>query len=377
MKVAHITLMRDYIPGIYKKIKERSYITKNKKIDFYIINMSLEFQEDNIKIIKTDNKLPRNNLLQKIYYKLNNFNVLLQQDFQSYDWIILRYPMGEFGWKNFLNKYGNKIISEHHTNEEAELLSTGRFIDKLKYIYEKIRSKSYLEKVRGIIAVTEEIRQIELKKVSSFKPSATISNGIDIKSINFTKFKKFDGKELNLIFVASFFSPWHGLDIFLDSMEKYKGNIKINLHLVGDVSKSDRDKIEKINKNSVNAKVILYGRKDNEELDKIFANSTIAISTLALSRTKMKEACPLKTREYIARGIPFIYGYKDTDLMGNEDFSLKIEEENIGLEKIIDFANKVSQSKDISYEMRQFALEKLDWKIKIQQLFDFLSSLEK
>ena len=236
--------------------------------------------------------------------------------------------------------------------------------------------------MRGIIGVTNEITKIEVEKSGKKSMSnITISNGINAEDIKFTKFKKFDGKILNIIFVASYFYPWHGLNIILNNLKKYKGNVKIKLHLVGDISKEDTILIEDINySDDINVKILKHEKKYGKDLDNIFAISTIAISTIAISTIaistkKMEEACPLKTREYIARGIPFIYGYKDVDLMGNENFALKIKEFNI--DDVIRFAEEVSKDIYLSEKMRNFAYQKLDWKIKIRQMYDFVKNIDK
>jgi hypothetical protein len=62
-----------------------------------------------------------------------------------------------------------------------------------------------------------------------------------------------------------------------------------------------------------------------KEAQNIASNANVAISTLALHRTVMTEACPLKTRFYLAMGLPVILGYDDTDLMEKQpDFLLNI-----------------------------------------------------
>jgi hypothetical protein len=45
----------------------------------------------------------------------------------------------------------------------------------------------------------------------------------------------------------------------------------------------------------------------------------------------MQEACPLKTREYLAYGLPVVIGYKDTDFPRGEDFLLQLpnREDNV------------------------------------------------
>ena len=45
------------------------------------------------------------------------------------------------------------------------------------------------------------------------------------------------------------------------------------------------------------------------------------------------EACALKSREYIVKGIPFIYAYNDTDINENHSFCLRLVNDS----SIIDF----------------------------------------
>ena len=364
MKIAYVNYLPNEILGVNKKIEFQALAAKELglDIDFIIFNSQVEKKEENLIF----HKIPDVKIFKKYFrYRLIE-NYLKNKD---YDFWIIRYSGADFSSFSFGRKYGHKIITEHHTNEEAEALALG---NKLRYFFEKYFSRSFLKNIRGLIGVTNEITQLELEKASK-KPHITVANGIDVESIKFTKYRKFNGKELNIVFVASYFSSWHGLDKVLRSLLNYKGNVLIRLHLVGDISHKDKDMIKKINYNNKKVEIVMYGKKYGNELDEIFALSTIALSTIALSTKKMKEACPLKTREYIARGIPFVYGYKDVDLKGNEEFALRIGEFDI--EKIIYFAKLVSKKDNLSEKMRKFAFENLDWKQKIKTMYDFVKNL--
>ena len=361
MKIAHI----NYIPydnqiGVNKKIEAqaKAAIKVGLDIDFIILNSFIEKQEENLIYKKINESI----LIKKLF----RFNIIDKYvELKKYDYLILRYSDMDFSSLQFIFKYGNKVITEHHTDELAEIL-TSNSIFSGRYLIERFFAPLFLKKSKAFIGVTNEIINVELNKCKCNKKTLLMSNGADVESIKFTKFKPFDGKELNIIFVASFFASWHGLNKILDNLISYKGNIIINLYLIGDLSKSDIYKIKNINHPYIN--IYIKGRLYGDELDKVFAISTIAIST-----KKMIEACALKTREYIARGIPFIYGYKDVDLNGDEKFALKIDEFDIN--QVIEFAKNVSMKKDISFEMREFAKNNLDWKIKMNKLKYFIGDL--
>ena len=76
------------------------------------------------------------------------------------------------------------------------------------------------------------------------------------------------------------------------------------------------------------------------------ASCDLAISTLALHRKDMQEACSLKTRECLAYGLPLVLPYRDSDLERLDcDFLLKIpnKEDNIHThgQAIHDFAYRM------------------------------------
>jgi hypothetical protein len=76
----------------------------------------------------------------------------------------------------------------------------------------------------------------------------------------------------------------------------------------------------------------LHGYLEREDVKKILADTDVVFGTLALHRTKMKEASPLKVREALGYGIPVILAYDDTDFMDAEfDFFLVLpnSEDNV------------------------------------------------
>jgi hypothetical protein len=74
-----------------------------------------------------------------------------------------------------------------------------------------------------------------------------------------------------------------------------------------------------------------HGPLHGNALIDAYRRSDVAISTLALHRLGMAEACPLKTREYLTFGLPVIVGYHEAETgLHNVDYVLDIgnDEEN-------------------------------------------------
>jgi hypothetical protein len=266
-------------------------------------------------------------------------------DFDPYDIVVLRYPrVDDLACRGFYESLGHKIITEHHTNEVFQLLHSWKLDPSflLRFILENKNASPMLSRVAGLIGVTDEIRKLELEK-SGPKPSAVISNGISTDDVEFTSFTPYDGKKLKMICIVSAFAPWHGLERLLSGLRLYSGSVHVAVCLLGNIGSVYLKEIKKIHNPHVTIK--MPGMKYGAELSKYFYESTIAVSSLALYKNRMNEACVLKSREYVARGIPFIYAYNDPDIPDDCRFALKLPNNGtpVDLNKVIDFAGTVAQ----------------------------------
>jgi len=381
MKIAHINLLHYLYVGIENKLLEQASSAKKMglDIDYFILNDEKEYREDNV--IYKKFVYPKSSIKKKIMKRFFKFSLINKiVDLSDYDAIVIRYPRPiSYDWKNFTDKYPSKILTEHHAIALPETIYKITFGNILNYIQEYINSKKLKNKAIGLIGVTDEISREESKRNISL-PIKTISNGIDVSKVNFTKFIPFDGKLLTMTIVASEFAPWHGLDKLLKSLIEYDSvEITIILNLVGEyISDKDKLTIEKINTAKKNITIRVLGSKRGEELDEIFSKSTLAIGSLAIYRQKLEEACALKIREYLARGIPFIYSAKDPDIDSKSSFSLEFPNDNtpINFLDILEFVKKVSLEKNISDEMREYAFKNIDWKIKVKEMYRFIVELK-
>ena len=77
------------------------------------------------------------------------------------------------------------------------------------------------------------------------------------------------------------------------------------MHLVGELSSTDKIIAE------MDSRVILHGPKGIEDIRQIASSCWLGLSSFALSRKDMQEACPLKVREYLMMGLPVFGTHKD------------------------------------------------------------------
>ena len=371
MRCAYLYLSLGNSLGIQRRLQGQALAAQELglKLDFLVLNQDHNRKEGNILFRKAPFVgFARSFLKPEIFHRLT---LILRSGFlTAYDVIILRYPGLPFAPMNILDKVGPKFITEHHTNEVGEYLSSGKLSHRILALLETIWGRRLLSRVKGIIGVTDEIRRFELGRSGS-KPSIVISNGIHVEATPLSKFVPFNERELNLLATPSEPVPWNGIDRLIAGLACYRGQKKINLFLVGTIGPDLTELCRSICNPRINIEIL--GKKVGREFDAYCERSTIAISTLGLFRKGMREACSLKTREYVARGIPFIYAYDDSDLNGREAFALKLKNEDspVDIEQVINFARKVSAIPELSEQMRQFAHINLDWKRKVRQMYDF------
>lgn len=379
MKVAYVAMrLENPTSGVYNKTLQQAAAAQQAglDVDFYLLQTQHDsYQAGNLTCIKVE--LPQSRCLRLIETTLLPYRLLARQTaLARYDRIILRHlAAGHFSYGAFFDLWPGRIISEHHTKELAEFRNEPKtFRNVSRMLGEALIAPAILRRCVGVIGVTDEIRDFQCARRRSLAPSATVSNGVDVDGVRFTRFQPFDGRRLALIFVAARFRPWHGLDRLLDGLDRYRGDVVIELRLVGSVHASDLQRIAE--HTSPNVRIQLLGTLTGAELDAQFASANLAVSSLALDRNGLSEGCVLKTREYVARGIPFLYGYRDIDLDTDCEFALHLGEPGppIDMAAIVEFAARVAKRRGIDETMRNYARARMDWRIKMSQMIEFVES---
>ncbi len=375
MKVLHLNYLPSSIVLKDKKIKDMAEAALQAKldIDFLILNTSVVNSKDNLSYVKI--KFPENRLLKAFAQKLFRYRYIEKYaDIDKYDRIILRYPLAfGFGLKHFYKKYGHKIFTEHHTNEGAELLKIGSVpsLGKVFSWYENFRKGSILKACRGIIGVTDEIRRHEASFFSGLA-SHTMSNGINVTSVKLARPKDPRDNQLDIIFLAARFAPWHGLDYAIQGLKEYSGATPIVLHVVGNINNISN--LIEFNDRQ-NALIQFHGEVHGDDLDSLFDQADLGISSLGIHRVGLEEASVLKSREYFARGLPFVYAYTDSDLTGDEPYALRVkvtELNYLNFEELVNFFTSTQQINDLGNVMRKEAVQKIDWAAKLKRLHHFV-----
>jgi hypothetical protein len=220
--------------------------------------------------------------------------------------------------KSLLNKYPS--VLEINSNDLAEMrLSRG-----IRYWYHLLTRKQVLKVSKGYVFVSKELS--EEKHYSRYaKSKIVIGNGIELDK--FPLMAAPENELLRVVFIGSPGQTWHGTD-------KIVWLAKLQPNWTFDMIGTDRLQMAE---EEIPANMIFHGKLMREQYQPIMQLADIAIGSLAMHRAMMKEASPLKVREYLAFGIPVILGYQDTDFPNkNTPFILELPNENNNIEPNLD-----------------------------------------
>ncbi len=281
--------------------------------------------------------------------------------------VVLRYPGAcDLGAPEFLARYGHRIVTEHHTDEPTEyrMLRAGW----LRSVAEQMFDGGFLGAIAGGIFVTQELAD-RCRDRGLRAPVVVIGNGVVVNRFPAWRQAAID-QTIHAMMVSGVFWNWQGLDRVLLGMLASRP-VPLQLHLVGEVRLArDLELIAACNRQRPGS-VVCHGSLDAAGIDALAVDMHVAISTLALHRKAMTQACPIKSREYAARGIPFLYAYDDPDLPDGlpGTFRMVSNESPVNPETIIELATQRAGS---AGELRAFAMAKLDYAEKARQMVAFV-----
>lgn len=296
------------------------------------------------------------------------------------DYLIMRYGTSDYSTYWLVKKLKGKIIYESNTNEIEQLKLRYKGILKspswvtYEFLNEKYYAPSILKKVAAIVCVTDEIRDYQKNRVNPklLPKIVTITNGINVESFQLAPMVQDFDVSYSFMMVCGVDAIWHGLDKIIDSIIAAKFNIR--LFIIGNLPKKyDHERI------------FYKGELNQKEISQLIISEHICcgIGSLAIERIKIKEAAPLKVREYLSRGLPVVYSYYDTDIDKDPGFrdtycvKLNYGVNSIDLEHVVQRIKTISSIPDYPQVIRDFALKNVDVKskaIQYKQLIDHLNN---
>lgn len=323
-------------------------------------------------------------------------NHLLQKS-GSYDYFYFRYPFANRHLLALVQKYPGRFIFEHNTKELPELglffktftlrdsayaikhlFFSNIILNASKIISENRYGARVLDQAKYGICATSEIAEYEKRRCRKYKTSV-IGNGIEVEKTELKKTPAFSGNNIRMVMLCGHSNSWHGIDRLIEGLALYKGEAKVELLIAGTVTPKIQKMISDYG-HKINSEIKLVSSKQGDELNQIINHAHLGVGSLALHRIPLKQGSVLKTREYAARGLPFIIGYEDEDITSYPEFSplyLKVPANNypVDINEIVQFINNIYSIDDHAMKLRNLAIKYLDMKVKMSHLSELIKSL--
>lgn len=255
------------------------------------------------------------------------------------------------------------FIIEVNGNDQVELRNSKPFL----YVYNELTRDLTFLSTRGLSFVSFELKELFSKYQ---KPSLVIANGVHPFEVDRNNILDdvVKSPRVNIGFSGTANQSWHGLDKILPLFHKNKD---IHLHVVGATGVPTEN-------------ITYYGRVDSKMNQKILNSCSVCISTLALHRTNINEASPLKSREYVLLGKRMIYAYDDRDMDSvastYPDLFLKISNDNCNVasnEEVILKFLRLNPNILFYQSIRDLGLQKMTYSKKELQRLRFFDAISK
>lgn len=261
-----------------------------------------------------------------------------------------------------LKMKSKKVIMEAH--------SYPVFVEKDRFNPIKILDEIYSKKAHKYCDYIASMTN--LKTICGI-PTYEIENTLNIDDFKIKEYKRIENK---FIFInVAFENITHGLDRLIKGISNYyktiykTTSIDIELLLIGEYSNSTKKLVEDL---SLSEKVKFLGKMKRNEIDAYIDEAHFAVGSMGNHRANSYYGSALKTKEYIARGIPFVYGWEERILI-DFPFAYKVplNEEPIDINKILEFYRKI-ENKDLAIKMRKFLEENnRSWQQQFCKLLKF------
>jgi len=291
--------------------------------------------------------------------------------------VYFRYPIADIFFLRFLKKNkAFRFITEHQDIENVTK-------QVWKKSFEILWGESVRKMITGFVGVTTEITNFEKSFINDQGHYyASIGNGIDTynRPLRYPR-DELQSNEIRILFVGAGYKP-QGLSRLIWSIYLYYKNknnlIQIYLKVAGDSQAMNKNR-NLVKRLKLNTRVCFLGNLGSKDLNELFDWAQIGCGTLAIHKKGLNFTSELKAREYCARGLPFFWSTSDQDFNPDFPYVLKVPKSNgsFSLDPVISFVYQLTTDNTHPSKMRQYAIEYLDWSVKMKELITFFDEIIK
>ncbi|MEL4888514.1 glycosyltransferase [Pectobacterium betavasculorum] len=353
----------DESDGVWKKIISQVSALRNMgaSVDFFYMKNSIIVHDDGLTLKKIESRYKCKYFF---YYDIKNY---IKRENKQFHLAYVRKPHGGLfviflsSLLALMKKKGAKIIIEIPTYPyKKELKSYKEKILNVIFDFSLFFFKRYVDEIAYMGDFTNEIWGVKSRR---------IANGIDMKSIKPIKEKQRRKEEpLNIVGVAKL-EAWHGYDRLIEGLYHYRGNVQVLFNIIG-YSPHEYARLKSmVAEYSLEGKVIFHGKKFGKDLDVLLENADICVDAVARHRSGNNTNSSIKSKEYTARGLPFIKSHVDYSF-GNEEFILQVsaDDKYIDINELIKWRESLPSG--FSKKEIDFAKKNLTWSKQLQFLLE-------
>lgn len=210
-------------------------------------------------------------------------------------------------------------------------------------------------------------------------PVVMLDNGVDLEQIPLKKGN--GGSEIRLLGVAGT-TISHGYSRVLEGLARYRESGLFSRNPVIFEIAGDNGTIAALKEEARSLHledcVHFLGYLDQTGLNRHYDACDAAVSVLGGYRFGLQYMSPIKSREYCAAGIPFLYAYEDT-LPSDAPFAMKIANDPspVDIPSVVRFVQQCRGRPEISRQERQFAEDHFAWKIIMERVLTLVCAAAK
>lgn len=344
MKILHSAALLSPSSGMLKQMLWEQEASKNLHYHWNTVmycpsgDNNTFIPDDLQKICKFDTNIFHSSDTKRIV-KIQNWLKLRQNYYkwlalQDCDVYLLRYYVHDYLQYQFIKTIKKPVFLIHHSFEIPELALPNTFSAYIRSCSENFIGKLSLNAAFGLIGVTPEILRYEQnrlgKKAKQTQNCLIYPNGFNFKNHQIPLDNR-DSSDINILFLATNFDPWHGLDLLIQELKST--NAHFTIHIVGKISIFEKCELES------DTRVRLHTSLTSKEIGDLASICDIGLSSFALMRKNMEQACTLKVREYLSNGLPVYSGHKD---IFPDDF-IFYKYESLNLERMLTYARSMKK----------------------------------
>lgn len=367
--IARIDLAQPHLAGVSRKIKAQiSAFQKALGPVTLITPQHDQVAQDGVPI--TDFKAGK--LSTKLLH-LSRFYKTVASNDNTFDYIYIRYQRSSLAFISMLHALRKKnpksrIIVEIPTwPYRAEAVSLR---EKVLQFTDQLFCRFMARYVDRIVTFSSESEIFGI-------PTICTENGTDVFHVEKIDPPKSD-TTLHLLGLANL-AFWHGYDRVIDGISKYMengGSHEVIFNIVGAGAELENLKKTAAQK-GVADHIHFHGPLFGENLTSVMKSCHIGVSTIAIHRSP-KDTSSLKSREFCARGMPFILSTPERDLEHNFPYIFYVPENDdpVDIAALVTFFQHLNTTHpNYAVQMRRFAEEHLTWDTKMRPVFEYLRPL--